>query len=216
MLLNFIKSEWYKGNITIKSYEKDGKPDVWITPFHRRVTLLEHLIKLLSEKDREALHELAKERERIQREEARVALDKRYELEQKELEVQFQENPPLTVCVNIWDDYCDEEKPNKTDAYVEADTPESFNKGCLTFLKEHIEKYHQSTLLPDCQLSMKFHDSAEVYPNLLATEHEPLLFRRWQLVFSHIPSHRRVALVNALRKDRLAYQGVEIDIISES
>lgn len=214
MLLNYIKSEWEQGNLKVRAVDIDGVPSVDIAQYCRRVLLTEWAIKMLSENDRRALHEMAVEKEQNQREEGRVAFDKRHNLAQAEQEEWFSNNRPKSVCINIWDDY--DEDSDGTYAYVEESTPDSFNKLCLTYVMEHIQSRYLDTVLKDCELSLTFYDSANVYPSLLGTEHDYCLYKRWQLQFSHLPCEARQALVEKLNTDQLVFDGITINIISES
>lgn len=124
-----------------------------------------------------------------------------------------------TIYVNIWDDFFDdgfleEGEIQETYAYVECDLEVSQCKDVLSLLKDNIE-----SLIPSdspLELSVYFYDSAQVYPNLVGTEHEQFLYKRWQLGLKHITHEALENLVPALQKLQLKFNDIPLKIYSES
>lgn len=125
-----------------------------------------------------------------------------------------------TISVNIWDDYYDdgyepEGKVQETYAYVESgDVSEQDCQAILVLLNDTIEKL----IKPSSKVKREivFYDSAKTYPNLVGTEHEHFLFKRWQINFTHLTHREREALVDQLEKQNLSYNNIPLNIYSES
>lgn len=123
------------------------------------------------------------------------------------------------ISVNIWDDYHDdgyvpEGETQHTYAYIESQLPPEECKHVLIFVKNEIEKL----ISPEWNLvlSVEYYDSAKVYPHLVGTEHENILYKRWQLEFNNLTHENREWLVEQLEKQALHYQNIPLDIYSES
>ena len=118
------------------------------------------------------------------------------------------------ISVNVWDDYYDDGyvpkgKIQETYAYVECKISDEDCKNVLELLKE------QFSILSKCGLELNYYDSAKVYPNLVGTEYEYSLYKRWQLEIKNLTHEERENIVKNLR-NKLQYQGTPILVYSES
>ena len=123
------------------------------------------------------------------------------------------------IPVNIWDDYHDdgyvpEGEIQETYAYVESKLEDEECKNVLILLKEKIE--HLTSEKSELTMSINYYDSAKVYPNLVGTEYEYSLYKRWQLEMKNISHETRESLVEALKKEALEHKGLKIKVYSES
>ena len=123
------------------------------------------------------------------------------------------------IPVNIWDDYHDdgyvpEGEIQETYAYVESKLEDEECKNVLILLKEKIE--HLTSENSDLTMNINYYDSAKVYPNLVGTEYEYSLYKRWQLEMKNITHETRESLVEALKKEVLEHKGIKIKVYSES
>lgn len=123
------------------------------------------------------------------------------------------------IPVNIWDDYHDdgyvpEGEIQETYAYVESKLEDEECKNVLILLKEKIE--HLTSENSGLTMSINYYDSAKVYPNLVGTEYEYSLYKRWQLEMKNLTHETRESLVEALKKEVLEHKGIKIKVYSES
>lgn len=123
------------------------------------------------------------------------------------------------ISVNIWDDYYEdgyvpEVENQETYAYIESDLEDEECKNVLILLKEKIE--HLTSENSDLTMSLNYYDSAKVYPNLVGTEYEYSLYKRWQLEMKNITHKTRESIVEALEKEVLEHKGLKIKVYSES
>lgn len=123
------------------------------------------------------------------------------------------------IPVNIWDDYHDdgyvpEGEIQETYAYVESNLEDEECKNVLILLKEKIE--HLTSENSDLTMNINYYDSAKVYPNLVGTEYEYSLYKRWQLEMKNITHETRESLVEELKKEVLEHKGIKIKVYSES
>lgn len=121
------------------------------------------------------------------------------------------------ISINIWDDYYDdgfipEGEIQETYAYVECDLAHEQSQEVLEILKNSIEKLNFSGF----EMSLEFYESANVYPHLVGSEYEYILYNRWQLNFKHLTHERLDLLVQELNSQKLQYQNRVIDVYSES
>jgi hypothetical protein len=122
------------------------------------------------------------------------------------------------VPINIWDDYYEdgyvpEGKIQKTYIYVENyEMSEDMCKHCLEILLQHIQKITST----DVKTWIEYYDSKLKYPNLIGTEHESMLFTRWEIKMENLSHKDRHKLVDQLNDLQLTYEGVPIEIYSES
>lgn len=123
------------------------------------------------------------------------------------------------ININIWDDYHDdgyvpEGEKQETYAYVECDLNHDDCKKVLELIKKEIEQVAQPSL--NLELSVEFYDSSKVYPNLVGTEHEYCLYKRWQLEIKNLTHEAREELVEQFKQKKLSYSGIPIVVYSES
>jgi hypothetical protein len=125
------------------------------------------------------------------------------------------------VPINIWDDFYEdghvpEGKIQKTYAYVEDDKiPHDYRKQFLDAIFDYMTKYLK---LQDegVEMEMFFYESAKKYPNLVGTEHEYILFDRWEIRFKHLTHKRLGRLIEELEDADFECGGVPFDFYSES
>ena len=125
------------------------------------------------------------------------------------------------IHINIWDDfysdgYVPDGKTQETFAYIEGDFREQENdcKNVLELLKTNIEALAKPEW--NLVLYVDYYDSSKVYPNLVGTEHEWCLYKRWQLEMKNITHEALDYLVENLQKQKLSYNEIPLNIYSES
>lgn len=125
------------------------------------------------------------------------------------------------ICVNIWNDYDGDEsvpagESQETFAYIEGgDLTDDEKRDVLLQLQQTIEAIKAppfSSLL----CNIKWYDSAAVFPNLVGTEHENCLYKRWQLQMKHLSHRDREQIVEILSQHGLKFNGMSVDVYSES
>lgn len=128
--------------------------------------------------------------------------------------------PSQRININIWDDYHEdgyvpEGEIQETYAYVDGGGfTDDDVRMILLELQQSIGMVR--TTASALQLSIEWYDSAVVYPNLVGTEHEHCLYKRWQLQMKHLPHREREDLIEALNGLHLDYKGTPIFVYSES
>ena len=127
-----------------------------------------------------------------------------------------------SIGINIWDDYYDDGYvPNgeiqETYAYVESSKMKGKDEDCKNIL-DSFKKTLEELAKPEWALEfdLHYHDSTKIYPNLVGTEHEWCLYKRWQLGIKHLTHEAREYFVEALKNKQLEYNGMQIDVYSES
>lgn len=65
-------------------------------------------------------------------------------------------------------------------------------------------------------MDLSFYDSAKVYPNLVGTEHEYCLYKRWQLNMVNVSHAMLDDLISYLEGIEMEYNGSKIVVYSES
>jgi hypothetical protein len=124
------------------------------------------------------------------------------------------------IGVNIWDDFYDvgdapEGEVQGTYAYIESrEISEEDKKNVLELIKKTIEDNKNPKW--SFEFFMDYHDSTKIYPNLVGTEHEWCLYKRWQLEFRNFSHEVLEEVLEMLQKQNLSYQGTPLDIYSES
>lgn len=124
------------------------------------------------------------------------------------------------IHINIWDDYHDdgfvpEGKVQETYAYVEnGNLDDDDSRAVLAQLQQDIEAIKATTSTLNCRI--EWYDSATVYPNLIGTEHERHLYKRWQLQMTNLPHREREQLVAALGRSKLRFNNRPVVVYSES
>jgi hypothetical protein len=132
-----------------------------------------------------------------------------------------EEHKVTRIPINIWDDfyedgYVPDGKIQKTYAYVEDDKSPHDNR--MQFL-DAVNDYMLDCLkLQDegIETKMLFYESAKKYPNLVGTEHEYILFDRWEIRFKHLTHKRLFKLVEQLNEANFEIEGVPFEFYSES
>jgi hypothetical protein len=102
-----------------------------------------------------------------------------------------------------------------TFSYVEGgDLSDEVQHDVLLKLQSSVLAVKQSDSSLEC--SIRWHDSAQIYPNLVGTVHERGLYKRWQLEMTHLPHSEREVLVDALAGLELQHNGIPVLVYSES
>jgi hypothetical protein len=146
-------------------------------------------------------------------------LDKKNRLINQQKTPEELNNDKAYISVNIWDDFYDDGyvpdgEIQETYAYIEDDNlTDNVQKECLALLIKYIKK---TTLFPNDDIELSFYDSAKVYPNLVGTEHEYCLYKRWQIQFKSLTHSKLDDLVEQLNKASIHHAGVSLKIYSES
>lgn len=126
-----------------------------------------------------------------------------------------------SISINIWDDYWDdgyipEGEIQKTYAYVEGNAVnDEFCHTCLFKLMTYLSGLKE-LVEDDVSMELVFHDSAQTYPNLVGSEHEWCLYKRWELRFRHLTHARREFLIERLESANFEHGGRPFDIYSGS
>ena len=125
------------------------------------------------------------------------------------------------IPINIWDDfyedgYVPEGKIQKTYAYVEDDKIPHDNRmqfldAVNDYMLDFIKIQNEGVVT-----KMFFYESAKRYPNLVGTEHEYILFDRWEIRFNHLTHERLGKLVEELNEANFEVEGVPFEFYSES
>lgn len=121
------------------------------------------------------------------------------------------------ICINICDDYWDDDfvpdgKIQETYAYVESDLDDQSCKDILTIMAKKLSDLGYCA--DGVHINLVFYDSAEKFPNLVGTEHEYCLYKRWELRFKYLTHKKRERLVEQLVD--WVEQGVAVNVYSES
>ena len=123
------------------------------------------------------------------------------------------------IRVNLWNDYFDDEdipegKSQETYMYVEdSDVDQEDAKNYLEFLLDHIFK---NVDIGGAVMVMRNYDSKEVFPALIGTENESMLYERWEILISDLTHKDRERIVEELKESKLEYKGIPFHIYSES
>lgn len=123
------------------------------------------------------------------------------------------------IPINIWDDFWDdnyipEGETQETYIYVEdSDLSHEIRYDALQVLMKYIA---HNIHLEGVRLELKFHDSTLEYPNLVGTEHEWCLYKRWEIKVENLTHKRLDVLVRELEAAKLELKGVPLLIYSES
>jgi len=130
-----------------------------------------------------------------------------------------------SIPINIWDDFYDdgyvpEGKILETYAYVEDyDLPEIYCKKVLDFLLEQINNFQ----LDGVKTWIEYYDSKIKYPTmtkekceLLGIDYDKIHFTRWEIRFENLTHKQLDNLIKYLDFANLKYNGVPLNIYSES
>lgn len=124
------------------------------------------------------------------------------------------------INVNIWDDFHDvgyapDGEIQGTYAYVEdSNMADDDCKSVLELLKQNIE----SLMKPEWNLKLEisYYDCALKYPQLVGTEYEFNLYKRWQLEMKNLSYEALYFLVENLKDKKMQYMERAIFVYSES
>jgi len=118
--------------------------------------------------------------------------------------------------VNVFDDYSESVlEDQNTHAYLDDETLEADQPAVLQPILDAILAWKTTSGSP-VTARLAFHDSALVYPNLIGTDMEGILYRRWEVKLERLPHEDREALVEVLNEQRLEVNGRRVTVISES
>ncbi len=123
------------------------------------------------------------------------------------------------ININIWDDYYEDGyvpsgEIQETYAYIESNLSHDESKEVLEILKKEMIKFLESEF--NVELDIKFYDSAKIYPNLVGTEMEYCLFKRWQLEIKNLTHTAREQFVGSFEAKKFSYLDKPICVYSES
>jgi hypothetical protein len=129
------------------------------------------------------------------------------------------------IDINFWDDFYEdgfvpEGEIQKTYAYVEEkNLAEDATKKCLENILGYI-KYKIGFCglrqFDDVKFSIEYYDSKLKYPNLVGTEHEYMLFTRWELRMVNITHKLLEEIMEMLEDSKLTLDGIPLNFYSES
>lgn len=120
------------------------------------------------------------------------------------------------IVVNLWDDYAEEDlEKQHTYAYVAGDASEAQQKEVLGALLEAVVGWKEQSQSP-LGAALAFHDSALIHPQLVGTDSEWCLYKRWEVKLQRLSHEDREALVDALNQQALVVEGRPVTVISES
>jgi hypothetical protein len=118
--------------------------------------------------------------------------------------------------LNVFDDYSESDpEAQNTYAYLDDDTPEADQPAVLQSVLDAVLAWKLTAGSP-VKARLAFHDSAQVYPQLVGTDMEGLLYRRWEVKLERLSHEDREALVEALNQQDLEVNGRRVTVISES
>ena len=125
----------------------------------------------------------------------------------------------MTIPINIWDDFYDDGyipqgETQNTYIYVEeSKMPLEKQEAILQVLLEHLKT---NVRLDGVTLNLFFNDISSQYPQWIGTEHEWMLYKRWEIKVNNLTHKRLDSLVGELNNAHLDYEGVPFRIYSES
>lgn len=124
-----------------------------------------------------------------------------------------------SIPVNIWDDYYEDGyvpvgKKQETYIYVEDDKlPHDIRKMYLGVLLRYINDNFKKN---DVNFWLHFYDSAEKYPQLVGTENEFCLFKRYEIRVENLTHANKDELLNILQQSKLKIGDKPFRFYSES
>lgn len=122
------------------------------------------------------------------------------------------------IPINIWDDYYDdgfvpEGEIQESTIYVESKLSSNVQYECLNILLNCINtKFNKK----DVTFKITFYDSAKKYPQFVGTEHESMLYKRWEIKVENLTHKLRHELLELLQNSNLTYENIPFNIYSES
>lgn len=118
--------------------------------------------------------------------------------------------------INVFDDYSESDpEAQNTYAYLDDDTPEADQPAVLQSILDAVLAWKLTAGSP-VAARLAFHDSAQVYPQLVGTDMKGLLYRRWEVKLERLSHEDRELLVEALNQQGLEVNGRRVTVISES
>jgi len=125
----------------------------------------------------------------------------------------------MTIPINIWDDFYDDgyiPKGENQNTYIyieESNMPLDKQESILQILLEHL---NTNVRLDGVTLRLFLNDTSSKYPQWIGTEHEWMLYKRWEIRIDDLTHKRLNTLVGELNNAHLDYEGVPFRIYSES
>ena len=125
----------------------------------------------------------------------------------------------MTIPINIWDDFYDDgyiPKGENQNTYIyieESNMPLDKQESILQILLEHL---NTNVRLDGVTLRLFLNDTSSKYPPWIGTEHEWMLYKRWEIRIDDLTHKRLNTLVGELNNAHLDYEGVPFRIYSES
>lgn len=142
-----------------------------------------------------------------------IAWHKKVEERQRELESHYTAQAIENYSINIWDEYTD---LGETFAYVEmTEVPNSI---CFELLNRMLlfARGNKAVNKLDIGLAMRFYDSSTFHPALIGNkEAEFTMYKRWEIVISHVTPTKLENLVRELNACP-PYLRIPFDVYSES
>lgn len=125
------------------------------------------------------------------------------------------------IGINIWDDYFEdgyvpEGEIQETYAYVEGGRDYLTNEDQKKILELLLNHLKGKKYLEGVEMFIQFYDSKLKYPQFVGTEHEWILFERWEIRFKNLSHEKREILVEGLRTENLKCNNIPLKIYSES
>lgn len=130
-----------------------------------------------------------------------------------DLDLEFTQNRPEKVYLNVWDDFLDENGEtyflieHRLPLVVSKELLEASLDSCQDFLDKNQIRYE-----------LDFVDYAKIYPGLIYTEepHFPLLHRGYKVTLKNMKQELIEGLVKAMNNAKMNVIGIKIEAISES
>ena len=137
---------------------------------------------------------------------------KKYAGEKMHLESAYSPNLFKEFCLNVWDDFVEEEG---TYAYIEmSEVPDSVTFDVLNHVLSFVRS-NEKIASTGARIGMRYYDSSAEHPGLIGSEYEFSSFKRWELTFVNVTYQSLECIVEEL-KSVPSFNGKKIDVISES
>jgi hypothetical protein len=123
------------------------------------------------------------------------------------------------IPINIWDDFYDDgyvPEGEKLETYIYVEDSEISHekrKECLKILLDFINK---NLNIKGVKLWMEFYESRKKYPNLIGTEHEHMLFDRWEIKIEGLTHKKLDDWMTILESSEIKVDDIPFLIYSES
>ena len=127
--------------------------------------------------------------------------------------------PDPTIPINLWDDYWEDDfvpegEIQKTFMYVE--NYEFSLEDTKKYLELLLDFIYNNFDLPNVKMWLELYESAKKYPNFVGTEHECMLFNRWEIKFENLSHKKANEMLLFLEKSNLKFDGKIFIFYSES